>query len=469
MFAGFSEIDITPKPGSNMPGSFDPYRTKRDSIGKLFSSAVAFTSKGNSLILISVDILSFKESYINPIRERISRATGVPVKNILIAAIHTHTGPGVAYKCWNCPPEPEVAADVAEGIYRSGVEAWENRADASIGVGLGYEQRFSFNRDYYLNDGRVLMNCGLKHSKDIIKRGGKVDYSVNVMRVDGADGNIKCFIVNYANHPDCGTDDGSRDRFSADFVGFMRRALKAEYGDAVKVLFFNGTAGDINCLDYFEEKHRAYCNFADDSGFDSTGAKIRKNPPELIGKGLAETVIKINSEIKANVTEPSIDTVSEVCRVKRRKITPQMIAWAKDVEATPTEDKKYNIMHRAWADEYLHDPVAPDTPDYVELEVHTIVIGPWAIVGLPGEIYTEIGLRIKAQSPFEHTLIFELANGTNGYIAPARSMMSGVYETTYSKYNSYTGIETADRLVTRSLEQLEDIDRIILDREVIKN
>ena len=451
-----------------MPGSFDPYPTKRESIGKLLSSAVAFTSKENSLILISVDILSFKEAYVNPIREKISNSTGVPVKNILIAAIHTHTGAGVPYKCWNCPPEPEVAADVAEGIYRSGVEAWENRAEALLGVGLGYEKRFSFNRDYYLNDGRVLMNCGLKHSGDIIKRGGKVDHSVNVMRVDDKDGNIKCFIVNYANHPDCGTEDGSRDRFSADFVGFMRRALKSEYGDSVKVLFFNGTAGDINCLDYRDRKHSLFCNFSDANGFASSETEIPKNPPEIIGKGLAETVIKINSEIETNVTEPSIDVVSEICRVKRRKVTPQMLAWAKDVESTPIEDKKYNIMHRAWADEYLHDPVASDTPDYVDLEVQTIVIGPWAIVGLPGEIYTEIGLRIKAQSPFENTLIFELANGTNGYIGPAKAIMSGVYEMTYSKYNSYTGIDTADRLVRRALEQLENIDEIILDREVIK-
>jgi hypothetical protein len=89
--------------------------------------------------------------------------------------------------------------------------------------------------------------------------------------------------------------------------------------------------------------------------------------------------------------------------------------------------------------------------------IHTIKLGPWAITGLPGEIYTEIGIKIKVQSPFEHTLIFELANGTHGYIAPAYMVDSGVYESRLSQRNSCTDRTTADMLVEKSLEHLNEI------------
>lgn len=39
-----------------------------------------------------------------------------------------------------------------------------------------------------------------------------------------------------------------------------------------------------------------------------------------------------------------------------------------------------------------------------------------AIVALPGEIFVKLGLAIKAASPFRHTLIAELTNGSIGYI-----------------------------------------------------
>ena len=56
-----------------------------------------------------------------------------------------------------------------------------------------------------------------------------------------------------------------------------------------------------------------------------------------------------------------------------------------------------------------------------ELEVQVIALGQQvAIVGLPGEIFVELGLAIKKASPFPVTVIAELANGSIGYI-PNRS------------------------------------------------
>ena len=64
-----------------------------------------------------------------------------------------------------------------------------------------------------------------------------------------------------------------------------------------------------------------------------------------------------------------------------------------------------------------------------EVEVQVIALGDEiAWVSLPGEIFTELGLAIKQDSPFPHTIIAELANGSIGYIPSRRAYPQGNYE-----------------------------------------
>ena len=65
----------------------------------------------------------------------------------------------------------------------------------------------------------------------------------------------------------------------------------------------------------------------------------------------------------------------------------------------------------------------------LEVEVQVIALGnELAWVGLPGEVFVELGLAIKKNSPFKRTLLVELANGSIGYIPDRRSYAEGNYE-----------------------------------------
>jgi hypothetical protein len=56
-------------------------------------------------------------------------------------------------------------------------------------------------------------------------------------------------------------------------------------------------------------------------------------------------------------------------------------------------------------------------------------IGELGVAAIPFEVFTEIGLEIKARSPFKDTFTIELANGSNGYLpTPAQHELGG-YET----------------------------------------
>ena len=64
-----------------------------------------------------------------------------------------------------------------------------------------------------------------------------------------------------------------------------------------------------------------------------------------------------------------------------------------------------------------------------EVEVQVIALGDdIAWVSLPGEIFVELGLAIKQDSPFPHTIIAELANGSIGYVPSRRAYAQGNYE-----------------------------------------
>jgi neutral ceramidase len=73
-----------------------------------------------------------------------------------------------------------------------------------------------------------------------------------------------------------------------------------------------------------------------------------------------------------------------------------------------------------------------------------------AIVALPGEIFVELGLAIKKSSPFKHTFIAELANGSIGYVPNREAYPQGNYEVVSARAEAGAGeilVETALKLL----------------------
>ncbi len=448
LMAGFAEVDITPTELGFMPGGFEPVQAYTV-IAPLYSNVAVFTSGGESVILISMDHLSFHEEYGNDIRKRISEATGVPTSNILIAATHTHSGMAVEYQLWFCPPEYEDTGRAADLTVEAAIKAWNSREPSKMGTGKTFNSRYSYCRDWYMSDGSISMNPGVKNPT-LVKPISTPDYSVNVMRVDDMESDIKCFIVNYANHPDCvGEDIG----YSPDFPGFIRERLKQEYGDDTVVLYFNGAAGDINCIDWKNGTHTEYYK----------GQFSTKN----IGYGLAESIIKLNPSIKAEDTTPLIQTLDEKHATERRKKTEEQYEWAMNIYNSTNKGENYTGSDKVYMMEYATEDDSR-LPDTVDLEIHTIQIGDWTMVGLPSEIYSEIGRGIVNASPYKNTVVVSLANGTNGYICPDYVLDAQCYEAVYSKYNSYTGWGTERMLVRESKKMLDKMYLEHLKNEMSK-
>ena len=445
MLAGFAEKEFTPAEG-NMPGEIGPYYAK-GARTPLMGHAAVITSNGKTIMFVSMDMIFITVDLATRIKKKISDATGVPTENILLACTHTHTGCGTDYQCWLTPAEPDVAEYAGNVTAEAAIEAFENQIEVTIGTGKGYETRFSFNRDWYVEGGKLRNNPGFGHPQNLLIPFDTVDHSVHVMRIDDMNGYPRCFIVNYANHPD---NHKKRDKFSADYPGYLRVALQRRFGQDVTVVFLNGTCGDINDLDF---------KYATSNNYRSHGLC----PPQLIGEGLAETVAEINKDIKPVEGEAFIQTRSELHETVRRFATEEMKEWAKMIMAKKEAGETINPHSGELARQYLLDESG--YPEKVALEIHVMQIGGWVVVGLPGEIYTCIGTRIKANSPFANTIVVELANGAQGYISPDIIQDCGAYEGIYSSI-AYTGHGTVDVLVNGATAMLRDMHKNYIEEVV---
>jgi hypothetical protein len=137
---------------------------------------------------------------------------------------------------------------------------------------------------------------------------------------------------------------------------------------------------------------------------------------------------------------------------ERKEWAKQFMAYAERAKA---EGKKVNYHDEQCAEMYLAED-ADKTPRMFDIGVHVLQLGDIVFVGLPGEIFSEIGLKIKALSPFAHTVVVELADGWHGYIAPDYVVRAGCYESIYSNI-SYTGLGTADVLVDGAVTMLKGL------------
>ena len=69
----------------------------------------------------------------------------------------------------------------------------------------------------------------------------------------------------------------------------------------------------------------------------------------------------------------------------------------------------------------------------------------------PGEIFVELGLNVKAGSPFPNTYNVELANGSIGYIPNKSAYPEGNYEVESARVAAGAG----EMLVTSALRLLQ--------------
>jgi hypothetical protein len=277
-----------------------------------------------------------------------------------------------------------------------------------------------------MKDGTVGWNPG-KLNPNIIRPVSPIDPEVGVVYFETTDKKPLLTYVNFALHAD--TTGGTR--ISADYPGVLARRLADYKGPDMMTIFANGACGNINHLNV---------NWA---GPQATPAEASR-----LGTILAGSVLKAYMDLKP-VGGTTLRVQSQVLQLPLAKITPEDVQEAK----APVEKKdKAKFMEQVKAYKVLDVDKRAGTP--LEVEVQVITMGDTlAWVSLPGEIFVELGLSIKAASPFAQTHIAELANGAIGYIPNRSAYAEGNYEVVSARCAEGSG----EMLVQAAVKMLEEL------------
>lgn len=435
--AGAAKMDITPPNGTPMAG----YYSVRGSEGvhdALYAKAIVFEQDGVKVALVALDLLGTTAGIVKEARALIEAETGIPAGNVLISATHSHTGPILS------DPESWTVAfgggTTLARQYRNGLPAkiaaavkaaHAARVPVVVSHAIGREENLAFNRRFHMTDGTVGWNPGKLNPK-IVKPAGPVDPAVPVVMIRKADKSQAAIavVVNFAMHLD--TVGGTQ--VSADYPYWLSKCLAAAYGEDVITLFQLGTCGDINHIDVSHDRPQK-----------GHGEAAR------IGTRLAAAVLKAGEELKPASAGP-LCVSREIVELPLAPVSVDDVAKAKviagQVKAETKPSPKFLDQVQAFkaidVSERLGKPIA--------VEVQVISLGPdVAWVSLPGEIFVELGLAIKAKSPFRTTIIAELANGSIGYIPTKRAYAQGNYEVISARCAEGSG----EKLVESALRQLE--------------
>lgn len=93
------------------------------------------------------------------------------------------------------------------------------------------------------------------------------------------------------------------------------------------------------------------------------------------------------------------------------------------------------------------------TQGSVQAVVQAAAIGDIALVGVSGELFTELGLSIHEKSPFAHTLVVTHANDVVGYIPSAKGYEDGGYQ----PFNTIVGRGSGEIVVAAAERLLKSL------------
>lgn len=442
--AGAFAADITPlQLPVSMTGSFQDRKATgvRD---RLHARGLVVDDGETRIAFVIIDSCLIPREIHDAAKEAASKQTGIPTSQILTAATHTHTAP-TALKAAQCSPDPKYIEHLTNQIAVAVIEANARLQPVEIGWGVVAVPDELGNRRWFIKpeamkpnpfgrlDDKVTMNPP-RGIGVLIRAAGPVDPDVNFISVRKPSGAPVSVLANYGLHYVGGIAAG---QLSADYFGEFARQIaeRLDADESFVGIMSNGTSGDVNNYQFPNPRPRA-------APYERMIAVASK---------VADRVDEVNK--KVSFTDKASIRVSErEIELGVRKPNSVELERARDLFENAADPLRLN-MDELYAQEAIRLHEAAPT---VRMKLQTIAITDLAIVAIPCEVFTEIGLEIKRRSPFKTTFVIELANGYNGYLPTPEQHALGGYETWRSGW-SYLETEASTKITDTTLEMLKSL------------
>ncbi len=456
--AGFGRTDITPAP--TFPNGMWMAQTHARASGihrRLFVSCLALGSGAEHVLILSFDLCILSHRQVDAIRARVGEETGVDREAIWLFCTHNHAGP-VTQDFYDREGADEVRAYVAalpEWSAEAAVAALAARRPARVRGGRG--------------------SCGIAVNRDLLHRervitgpnpAGVVDPTVDVLRVDGPDGEAMAGVVTYGMHP---TYLGPGNTLvSPDYPGVTRDVFEEITG--APCIFLLSGAGNAGPLRGFESTTDAVerdgtilaCEAAavflgiDTSDAETVLSHVIESGAPL---GIVEQRPRVAAAELRAVTRrvplptgnpgPTVyDTAQRDLDDAQRQLAELQAAGAAETEIQHA--MQHALRHRLRLDRrhaYLAEPT-------YEVAVRALAVGGTCLVSVECEAYAEIAVAVREHSPFPRTVFAAYEGADVIYVAPSRYYAPPV---PMQVFNSPFAREAADVLVQSTLETMRSI------------
>lgn len=387
------------------PAPFCGYSRKELSKGALDdieSNVLLIKLKEKELVIITLDFLFINDDFTEKIKEKIYQEFNIPLENVIVSTIHTHSGPSV----FKLPSSNRVIGDsYIEFVLKEIIDSL----------------RISKTK---LEPVKVVMKKdklnGFYGNRNEID--GIYDDEVIVINFINQLGKSVANLVNISCHPTILKADNLY--FSSDLLGRIRLKLSELWESPV--IITNGACGDTSCR-----------FFTKNSKYD-----------EVVNRGdaIAEIINNFTNGIDLKFDECSIESITMPIEYTKEDIfvkeffnkihsnsTKNAIKGipneiSKSIIENKFKDGNYNYMLKSW--------------------IYTFK--DFRIVTIPGELVSTLGIKIKEMSNIKNTIIICYANGYVSYL---------IDENNYGKYfevlHTRMGKEKAEEFINKILLKIK--------------
>lgn len=427
LYLGVARKIITPEVGGRLYGYY-PDIFSTTVADDLTVEAFCLQQGENKAMLISATVCSVATDLCDQLRHTIEEACGIPAGNIMISAIHTHSGPNLTGGIgWG-----DRDTDYIEKIFRPQVlaaaaDALQAMEPVVMGVARG-DSLVGINRRELTLENKIILGQN---------PWGPFNPRMTVISFRRPNGETVANLIHYGCHA---TSAGHNTEVTRDWPGVMIDALEEATGGITA--FLNGPEGDIG--------PRV-------SNGKTIGDHTMKYVYEM-GDIAAKDALRIYKEITEYDT-PALKTAACSCDIPLQPRISREQA-AEMYEKYKDRTKNIPARMRATALQVLesYEKGEPEQESF-SFDQTIIALGDRVLVGFPYELFSEIGMRIDQAFPDAEILPVINTNGSYAYFVTQDAICRGGYEINQFLYrNVQAYCEDADfRLVKATIANLQPL------------
>lgn len=419
VLVGAAEAVITPPVGTPMDGYSARQGVATAVHDDLHARALVLDDGRSRLAIVSCDLIGVDRRLVALVRELVQTSTGIPGTHVMVAATHTHSGPGGLRRDMD-----EALVDVTARQIAGAVRVADtSKQPAVLKVGHGVVDSVSQNR---------------RHPD------WPIQTRLTVLLADSPEPMAPpvAALINFACHATVMNFDNLL--ISADYPGYAVRTVQKVLPD-LPCLFLNGACGNVNPVwvrQRFPEPERVG---------SIVGAEAAKVVQELrpLGHGQRGDNIRwselTEKPATAGVLLPDVRLAAASRQVELpfrplladREYEARLADLSTRLESLPEDappEERHRLMqevtrYRTERMVAARTSAAGGGRAYLRPEVQAFSLGPGAaILGLPGEFFVETGRAIEEAAGLPHLILSGYANHYVGYVVPPEAYEQGGYE-----------------------------------------